>query len=489
MEAKLYHFKKSIEIMAYTAREAAQVTETFENENIINEKVDLLVSWIQESNHMVAFTGAGISTSAGIADFRGPTGKWTMQAQGKKCKSKTTTIRAIPTPTHMTLVKLQEENILKYIISQNTDGLIRRSGFPKDKLSELHGNTNIEVCEECGQSYFRDGSARRMKKGADHFTGRFCKRADCNGRLIGWTIDFGQNLPTKPLQKAEEHAGLADLHLCLGSSLTVSPANDQPQTTKENGGKLVIVNLQETPLTEMADLHIYGKTDEVMAKVMERLGLEIPEFRLLRKIVVGAQPLESEEPHLYKKAVVYCRGAEVDDPSLEMDVIKFVSCSDFESRPRETPDEEREFPEQREYELPRDGAAKYINEVTIPCYELRNNPDICFQARLRFQRHYGEPDLELDWNLTPAFYGSGIEYIYSLEFNPYTKKWQYEHALSDYDPLEDKRSKEIDPKYGISHRAYVVSRLMRRYKIDETDARQMFFRKKAESIEKRLPIR
>jgi len=66
----------------------------------------------------------------GIPDFRGPNGAWTLRAQGRERTEKTTsTLQAIPTPTHMALVELQNRGFLKYLVSQNCDGLHRRSGI------------------------------------------------------------------------------------------------------------------------------------------------------------------------------------------------------------------------------------------------------------------------------------------------------------------------------------------------------------------------
>jgi NAD-dependent SIR2 family protein deacetylase len=130
---------------------------------------------------MTAFTGAGISTSAGIPDYRsgmgtvlktGP-GCWEKAAnkakanQGKKVMN-TPIQKAIPTPTHMALVKLMNEGYLKHLISQNIDGLHRKSGIPKDNISEVHGNTNLEICTKCGTDYLRDFRVRMAQKTKEH---------------------------------------------------------------------------------------------------------------------------------------------------------------------------------------------------------------------------------------------------------------------------------------------------------------------------------
>merc|ERR1740139_1508381 len=176
--------------------------------------------------------------------------------------------------------------MVRHVISQNCDGLHRRSGLPACAISELHGNSNIEICENCGRRYFRDFKATRHTHTFDHFTGRFCT---CSGRLLESTIDFGQTLPTKPLSRAEEESERADLHIVFGSSLTVSPACDMPAATAAHGGKLVIVNLQKTPLTPKATLHIHATTDVVMESLMDRLQISIPGFRLQRRIIFGLE--------------------------------------------------------------------------------------------------------------------------------------------------------------------------------------------------------
>ena len=104
--------------------------EHFDPPEMVDQLATELADQIKNSKHLIAFTGAGVSTSAGIPDFRGPSGAWTLRAQGKELNFKAEiTLQAIPTPTHMALVELQNRGILKYLISQNCDGLHRRSGI------------------------------------------------------------------------------------------------------------------------------------------------------------------------------------------------------------------------------------------------------------------------------------------------------------------------------------------------------------------------
>jgi len=415
--------------------------ERYDSEEVLEDKVDRLVALILVAEHMVAFTGAGISTSAGIGDFRGPQGKWTREAQGLKALPSVSPVEAYPTPTHMSLVQLQQNGILKYLISQNCDGLHRRSGFPAQSISELHGNSNIEICEECGQDYFRSYCTTRIQRARDHFTGRFCQRANCNGRLLNSTIDFGQSLPLTPFAKARHHAKVADLHLAMGSSLTVTPACDQPRKTAENGHPLVIVNLQKTPLTDIAEFQIYAKTDKVMQMVMERLDIPLPGFELRRKVIIGVQAGTRNHQ-------LYCRGADYHDPFVTLDFIKKLKWG---NPMYEVLEEEVEVPEQNIItSLPENFLGKIGSKKR---FRKPRNVRIVQPVELEFQGHYYEPKLTLQCDFTGVNRGQRIEYIFTLVYNPYTYEWSQTSELSN---LLEEPPYEIDNSYGQHHIEYVV---------------------------------
>ena len=100
----------------------------------------------------------------------------------------------MPTRTHMALVELMERGKLKHIISQNVDGLHRKSGIPKEKISEVHGNTNLEICQKCDNDYMRDFRTRTAKKNKEHKTGRKCDDPKCRGDLHDSIVNFGEPL-------------------------------------------------------------------------------------------------------------------------------------------------------------------------------------------------------------------------------------------------------------------------------------------------------
>jgi NAD-dependent SIR2 family protein deacetylase len=172
-------------------------------------------------------------------------GAWEKAAQKVKTKpnqyARTSVQKAIPTPTHMTFVELISKGYLKFLVSQNCDGLHRKSGVPRENIAELHGNTNIEKCSKCGKEYMRDFRTRNAQKVHDHKTGRKCDDPSCRGDLKDSIINFGEDLPEREIDEGFQHGQMADLCLVMGSSLRVTPAADIPLATAKNGGKLVII--------------------------------------------------------------------------------------------------------------------------------------------------------------------------------------------------------------------------------------------------------
>jgi NAD+-dependent protein deacetylase sirtuin 6 len=237
-------------------------------------KVAELVRLIRDARHVVVHTGAGVSTSAGIPDFRGPAGVWTLQKKGLPLPTTTCPFElARPTYTHQALLALQRSGKLHFLVSCNVDCLHQRSGFPRQLLAELHGNCFAERCEACGWEAVRDFEQTTVgfKK-----TGRVC--IHCGGRMRDQVLDWDDELPSAELELAERHSSRADLTITLGTSLQIHPACNLPMRSVKAGGKLVIINLQTTPKDKHAALVIRRRCDDVMRVVMAALQLQVPRF-------------------------------------------------------------------------------------------------------------------------------------------------------------------------------------------------------------------
>lgn len=107
---------------------------------VIEAKAAEIAALLGDSKQAVLYTGAGLSTSAGISDYRGPQGVWTRLDKGLAPPDYTPVESIRPTRGHMVVRALVDAGIVKHVVSQNVDGLHLRSGVPRGKLSELHGN-------------------------------------------------------------------------------------------------------------------------------------------------------------------------------------------------------------------------------------------------------------------------------------------------------------------------------------------------------------
>src|SRR5438552_11132483 len=110
--------------------------------------IETIARWVLEGGHVVAFTGAGISTDSGIPDFRGPDGVWTRRDAGLPPPQwRVPRDEVEPNASHHALADLWRLGKLRFLITQNTDDLHRRSGIPAEALAELHGNGRLLRCQ------------------------------------------------------------------------------------------------------------------------------------------------------------------------------------------------------------------------------------------------------------------------------------------------------------------------------------------------------
>jgi NAD-dependent SIR2 family protein deacetylase len=246
------------------------------HEQRLQQQVETIARWIAGSEHVVAFTGAGISTDSGIPDFRGPQGVWTRRDAGLPAPRWRVPPNQIePNASHLALVELQDLGKLRFLITQNTDNLHRRSGIRPELLAELHGNGQLMRCLGCGRLYTRQEvgwDTRQWGPGyrtQEPMPGQpVC--AACGGRLISSVVNFGDPMPQGELALAEEHARSCDLMLALGSSLTVQPAASLVGRALRSGARVVLVNKGKTPYDRKATLRVWTGIGEVIPPGVQR---------------------------------------------------------------------------------------------------------------------------------------------------------------------------------------------------------------------------
>jgi NAD-dependent SIR2 family protein deacetylase len=239
--------------------------------------VERVAKLISSASYLVVFTGAGISTESGLPDYRGPEGVWTLRDKGLKPKLPTKPWDQIePNVGHLALVELYNMGLLKYLISQNVDNLHLKSGIPQDILAELHGNHTLMKCMSCDARFSKEevgwdellyGNGYRTQKPVPNQP--VCP--NCSGRLISSVVNFGDPMPEREIAESARQSGRCDIMLVIGSTLTVSPANQFPLIAKGRGAKIIIINKGETQMEEIADVRIEAKSGEFLSKVLEQM--------------------------------------------------------------------------------------------------------------------------------------------------------------------------------------------------------------------------
>ena len=230
---------------------------------------------------MVAFTGAGVSTAAGIPDFRGPKGLYVTRQYDPETVFDISAFRRDPEPfyefsrdflgvletleptvTHRFLAQLEADRRLTAVVTQNIDSLHQRAG--SQRVISVHGDYWTSHCLDCGQEYDLDTMRGMIRETA-------VPRCSCDGVIKPDIVFYGEAV--KNLEGATMEVAASDLLLVLGSSLVVYPAAFLPE---QAGGDVVVVNRGDVGLVPGSGRHfVDADLDEYFGEVGELLGARI----------------------------------------------------------------------------------------------------------------------------------------------------------------------------------------------------------------------
>ncbi len=240
------------------------------------ERSEQLARWIEESEAIVFFGGAGVSTESGIPDFRSVDGLYNQKYKYlpetiishsfyvrdpeefyRFYKDKMIFPDAQPNRAHKALAKLEAMGKLKAVITQNIDGLHQAAG--SREVLELHGSVHRNYCTRCGA--FHSLQEVMADDGVP--------RCSCGGTVKPDVVLYEEGLDQHIMNKSVQYIRRADMLIIGGTSLTVYPAAGL--IDYYNGTKLVLINRSVTPMDGRADLVISGSIGEVLGDIVEAM--------------------------------------------------------------------------------------------------------------------------------------------------------------------------------------------------------------------------
>lgn len=231
-------------------------------------KLQQLKKWIEESNNIVFFGGAGVSTESGIPDFRSVDGLYSQEFEYppeqiishsfflrdpsyffRFYREKMLPLGFEPNITHLVLARLEQKGKLSAVITQNIDGLHQKAG--SRTVFELHGSVHRNYCTRCGAFY----DAQFIKNSED------IPLCSCGGIIKPDVVLYEEQLNPETLDCSIDAIADADLLIVAGTSLTVYPAAGLVNYYR--GNKLVLINKDETPYDYKANLVIHERLGDV----------------------------------------------------------------------------------------------------------------------------------------------------------------------------------------------------------------------------------
>lgn len=236
------------------------------------EKMETLKQWVSESNRIVFFGGAGVSTESGIPDFRSVDGLYRQKFEYPPeviishsfyerkpeyffnfYREKMMPLGFEPNITHKVLARWEQEGILSAVVTQNIDGLHQKAG--SKRVYELHGSVLRNYCVRCGK--FHSAEFVKNAIGVPH--------CDCGGIVKPDVVLYEEGLDEDTIERAVAAIANADLLIVAGTSLTVYPAAGLINFYR--GQRLVLINRDETDFDYRANLVFHDSLGAIFSQL------------------------------------------------------------------------------------------------------------------------------------------------------------------------------------------------------------------------------
>ena len=240
--------------------------------NQLQESIRRLQQWLDESENVVFFGGAGVSTESGVPDFRSVDGLYhqkyreppetilshtyfMQKPEGffRFYRDKMLPLGAQPNDAHKKLAELERAGKLRAVITQNIDGLHQKAG--SREVLELHGSVLRNHCMRCGKFYGVEAVAG----------GEGLPRCSCGGLIKPDVVLYEEALDENVMYRAVDYIRKADMLIVGGTSLVVYPAAGLLQAY--HGSRLTLINRSPTPVDRRADLLLSGSIGELLSQI------------------------------------------------------------------------------------------------------------------------------------------------------------------------------------------------------------------------------
>ena len=237
-------------------------------------QADQFLQWVKESDNIVFFGGAGVSTESGIPDFRSVDGLYNQEYDNppetilshtfymrnpsefyRFYRNKMLCLDAKPNAAHKKLAELEAAGKLKAVITQNIDGLHQAAG--SKKVLELHGSVHRNYCQKCGKLF----DAAYIAESRD------CPVCDiCGGKIKPDVVLYEEGLDNDTMRQSVHYIANADMLIVGGTSLAVYPAAGLIDYYQ--GDKLVLINKSATPYDNRSNRRVEGKIGEIFSQIV-----------------------------------------------------------------------------------------------------------------------------------------------------------------------------------------------------------------------------